>query len=88
MYCAPPDWPAKKTGLWNVACAASSEYHLMFGERDLASQLLSGRGGANPYPQPPAGLGKIHLRVALTAQGVRYAILAGRRVGGDAGLAL
>ena len=29
-----------------------------------------------PYPQPPAGLTKEHIRVALTAQGVRYAVLA------------
>ena len=29
-----------------------------------------------PYPQPPAGLTKEHIRVALTAQGMRYAVLA------------
>ena len=32
--------------------------------------------GCSPYPQPPAGLTKEHIRVALTAQGVRYAVIA------------
>jgi hypothetical protein len=40
------------------------------------SGLLSGRGTTCPYPQPPAGLAKEHFRVALTAKGVRYAVLA------------
>jgi hypothetical protein len=45
-------------------------------ERGAWSGLLSGRGNTCPYPQPPAGLAKDHTRVALTAQGVRYAVLA------------
>ena len=40
-----------------------------------AEQGLSGQA-VLPYPQPPAGLTKEHIRVALTAQGVRYAVLA------------
>ena len=43
---------------------------------EACAGLLSGRGTACPYPQPPAGLAKDHIRVALTAQGVRYAVLA------------
>ena len=40
-----------------------------------AEQGLSGEA-VLPHPQPPAGLTKEHIRVALTAQGVRYAVLA------------
>ena len=43
---------------------------------EACAGLLSGRGTACPYPQPPAGLAKDHNRVALTAQGVCYAVLA------------
>ena len=40
-----------------------------------AEQGLSGEA-VLPHPQPPAGLTKEHIRVALTAQCVRYAVLA------------
>ena len=75
MYCTPAGWTTGGRGFAKAACAADSEYHVLVPSEACAG-LLSGRGTACPYPQPPAGLAKDHIRVALTAQGVRYAVLA------------
>jgi len=56
-------------------CAANSEYTVLV-PSEAWSGLLSGRGNTCPYPQPPAGLAKDHIRTAPTTQGVRYAVLA------------
>ena len=75
MYCTPAGWAPGVKGFAGAACAADSEYTVLVPSEACAG-LLSGRGTACPYPQPPAGLAKDHIRVALTAQGVRYAVLA------------
>ena len=75
MYCTPAGWAPGVKGFAGAACAADSEYTVLV-PSEAWSGLLSGRGTTCPYPQPPAGLAKDHIRVALTAQGVRYAVLA------------
>jgi len=75
LYCTPAGWTPGGKGYARVACTADSEYHVLV-PSEAWSGLLSGRGTTCPYPQPPAGLAKDHIRVALTAQGVRYAVLA------------
>ena len=75
LYCTPAGWTPGGKGFAKVACAADSEYTVLV-PSEAWSGLLSGRGTTCPYPQPPAGLAKDHIRVALTAQGVRYAVLA------------
>ena len=75
LYCTPAGWTPGSKGFTGAACAADSEYHVLV-PSEAWSGLLSGRGTTCPYPQPPAGLAKDHIRVALTAQGVRYAVLA------------
>ena len=75
LYCTPAGWTTGGKGYAKAACAAASEYTVLVPSEACAG-LLSGRGTACPYPQPPAGLAKDHIRVALTAQGVRYAVLA------------
>ena len=75
LYCTPAGWTPGGKGFARAACAADSEYHVLV-PSEAWSGLLSGRGTTCPYPQPPAGLAKEHIRVALTAQGVRYAVLA------------
>ena len=75
LYCTPSGWTPGGKGYAGAACAADSEYHVLV-PSEAWSGLLSGRGTTCPYPQPPAGLAKDHIRVALTAQGVRYAVLA------------
>ena len=75
LYCTPTGWSPGRKGFAGAACAADSEYHVLV-PSEAWSQLLSGRGTTCPYPQPPAGLAKEHIRVALTAKGVRYAVLA------------
>ena len=76
LYCTPAGWTPGGKGFARAACAADSEYHVLMVPSEAWSGLLSGRGTTCPYPQPPAGLAKDHIRVALTAQGVRYAVLA------------
>ena len=71
LYCTPTGWSPGRKGFAGAACAADSEYHVLV-PSEAWSGLLSGRGNTCPYPQPPAGLAKEHIRVALTAQGVRY----------------
>ena len=75
LYCTPAGWTPGGKGFAKAACAADSEYTVLV-PSEAWSGLLSGRGTTCPYPQPPAGLAKDHIRVALTAQGVRYAVLA------------
>ena len=75
LYCTPAGWTPGGKGFARAACAADSEHHVLV-PSEAWSGLLSGRGTTCPYPQPPAGLAKEHIRVALTAQGVRYAVLA------------
>ena len=76
LYCTPTGWTPGAKGFAGAACAAASDYHVLVPSEGEWSGLLSGRGSTCPYPQPPAGLAKDHIRVALTAQGVRYAVLA------------
>ena len=76
LYCTPTGWTPGAKGFAGAACAAASDYHVLVPSEGEWSSLLSGRGSTCPYPQPPAGLAKDHIRVALTAQGVRYAVLA------------
>ena len=75
LYCTPAGWTPGGKGFAKAACAADSEYTVLV-PSEAWSGLLSGRGTTCPYPQPPAGLVKDHIRVALTPQGVRYAVLA------------
>ena len=75
MYCTPAGWAPGVKGFAGAACAADLEYTVLV-PSEVWSGLLSGRGTTCPYPQPPAGLAKDHIRVVLTAQGVRYAVLA------------
>jgi len=67
---------ARGQGLCKGGVRRGLGVHRVLVPSEAWSGLLSGRGNTCPYPQPPAGLAKDHTRVALTAQGVRYAVLA------------
>ena len=69
FYCVPPGWQGhsvSKSTLSRVDCAHDT---------DMFFEL--GRGWADAmadWPQPPKGLSRIHLRVALETQGVRTVV--------------
>ena len=69
LYCRPIEWTPGGEGFEGAACAAGSDYHVFVPSKGY-------RVGCSPLSQPPTGLTKEHIRVALTAQGVRYAVLA------------
>ena len=76
LYCTPTGWSPGRKGFAGAACAADSEYHVLVPSEAWSHSCSRGAAPRAPTRSRPWASPRSTSASALTAQGVRYAVLA------------